>query len=140
MLHLAAIAHLGPANGALAVNHQGQFPSATISFNLAPNISLVDATKAINAAEAEIGLPASIHPSFQGTAAAFQESLANEWILILTALLTVYLELGILYESFIHPITILSTLPSAGVGALLVLLLTINELNWMVLMVFILCI
>jgi multidrug efflux pump len=131
MIPLSAIAHFGPANVALAVNHQGQFPSATISFNLAPNISLGDATKAINAAEAEIGLPASIHPSFQGTAAAFQESLANEWILILTALLTVYIVLGILYESFIHPITILSTLPSAGVGALLALLLTHNELNVM---------
>jgi multidrug efflux pump len=131
MIPLSAIAHFGRANVALAVNHQGQFPSATISFNLAPNISLGDATKAINAAEAEIGLPASIHPSFQGTAAAFQESLANEWILILTALLTVYIVLGILYESFIHPITILSTLPSAGVGALLALLLTHNELNVM---------
>jgi multidrug efflux pump subunit AcrB len=131
MIQLSAIAHFGPANVALAVNHQGQFPSATISFNLAPNVSLGDATKAINAAESEIGLPATIHPSFQGTAAAFQESLANEWVLILTALLTVYIVLGILYESFIHPITILSTLPSAGVGALLALLLTHNELNVM---------
>ena len=131
MIPLAAIAHFGPSNAALAVNHQGQFPSATISFNLAPNVSLGDATKAINAAEHEIGLPASIHPSFQGTAAAFQESLANEPVLILTALLTVYIVLGILYESYIHPITILSTLPSAGVGALLALLLTHNELNVM---------
>ena len=131
MVPLAAIAHFGPANTALAVNHQGQFPSATISFNLAPNVSLGDATKAINAAESEIRLPASIHPSFQGTAAAFQESLANEPVLILTALLTVYIVLGILYESYIHPITILSTLPSAGVGALLALLLTHNELNVM---------
>jgi multidrug efflux pump len=131
MIPLSAIAHFGPANVALAVNHQGQFPSATISFNLAPNVSLGDATKTIDAAEAAIGLPASIHPSFQGTAAAFQESLANEWILILTAVGTVYIVLGILYESFIHPITILSTLPSAGVGALLALLLTHNELNVM---------
>jgi len=131
MVPLSAIAHFGPANVALAVNHQGQFPSATISFNLAPNVSLGDATKAINTAESEIGLPASIHPSFQGTAAAFQESLANEPVLIATALLTVYIVLGILYESFIHPITILSTLPSAGVGALLALLLTHNELNVM---------
>jgi multidrug efflux pump len=131
MIPLSAIAHFGPANVALAVNHQGQFPSATISFNLAPNVSLGDATKTIDAAEAEIGLPATIHPSFQGTAAAFQESLANEWILILTAIGTVYIVLGILYESFIHPITILSTLPSAGVGALLALLLTHNELNVM---------
>jgi len=131
MIPLSAIAHFGPANVALAVNHQGQFPSATISFNLAPNVSLGDATKAIDAVESEIGLPATIHPSFQGTAAAFQESLANEWILILTAVLTVYIVLGILYESFIHPITILSTLPSAGVGALLALKLTHNELNVM---------
>jgi multidrug efflux pump len=131
MIPLSAIAHFGPANVALAINHQGQFPSATISFNLAPNISLGDATKTIDTAEAEIGLPATIHPSFQGTAAAFQESLANEWILILTALLTVYIVLGILYESFIHPITILSTLPSAGLGALLALLITGNELNVM---------
>jgi multidrug efflux pump len=128
---LSAIAHFGPANVALAVNHQGQFPAATISFNLAPNVSLGDATKAINAAETEIGLPTTIHPSFQGTAAAYQESLANEPVLIATALLTVYIVLGILYESFIHPITILSTLPSAGLGALLALLLTHNELNVM---------
>jgi multidrug efflux pump len=131
MVPLSAIAHFGPSNAALAVNHQGQFPSATISFNLAPNVSLGDATQAIEAAESEIQLPATIHPSFQGTAAAFQESLANEWILILTAVLTVYIVLGILYESFIHPITILSTLPSAGVGALLALKLTHNELNVM---------
>jgi multidrug efflux pump subunit AcrB len=128
---LSAMAHFGPANVALAVNHQGQFPSATISFNLAPNVSLGDATKAIDAAEAEIALPATIHPSFQGSAAAFQESLANEPVLIATAVLTVYIVLGILYESLIHPITILSTLPSAGVGALLALLLTHNELNVM---------
>jgi multidrug efflux pump len=131
MVPLAAIAHFGPANVALAVNHQGQFPSATISFNLAPNVSLGDATKAINAAEAAIGLPASIHPSFQGNAAQYQEALANQPVLIATAVLTVYIVLGILYESFIHPITILSTLPSAGVGALLALKLTHNELNVM---------
>jgi multidrug efflux pump len=128
---LSAIAHFGPANVALAVNHQGQFPSATISFNLAPNISLGDATKAINAAEAEIGLPSTIHPSFQGNAAQYQEALAGQPVLIATAVLTVYIVLGILYESFIHPFTILSTLPSAGVGALLALLLTHNELNVM---------
>ena len=128
---LSAIAHFGPANVALAVNHQGQFPAATISFNLAPNVSLGDATKAINAAETEIGLPSTIHPSFQGSAAAYQESLANEPVLIATALLTVYIVLGILYESFIHPITILSTLPSAGLGALLALRFTHNELNVM---------
>jgi multidrug efflux pump len=131
MVPLAAIAHFGPANTSLAVNHQGQFPAITISFNLAPNVSLGQATQAIDAAEREIQFPATIHPSFQGTAAAYQQALANQPILILTAVLTVYIVLGILYESYIHPITILSTLPSAGVGALLALLLTHNELNVM---------
>ena len=131
MIPLSAIARFGPSNTSLAVNHQGQFPSTTLSFNLAPNVSLGQATEAINAAEQEIGMPASIHPSFQGTAAAFQESLSNELILIITAIFTVYIVLGILYESLIHPITILSTIPSAGVGALLALLLTHNELNVM---------
>jgi multidrug efflux pump len=128
---LSVIAHFGPSNTALAVNHQGQFPATTISFNLAPNVSLGQATQAIDAAKNEIGFPATIHASFQGTAAAFQDSLKNEPVLILTALLTVYIVLGILYESYIHPITILSTLPSAGVGALLALLITRNELNVM---------
>jgi multidrug efflux pump len=131
MVPLAGIARFGPANTLLAVNHQGQFPSTTISFNLAPNVSLGQATQAIDAAEREIGFPASLHASFQGTAAAFQEALANEGILIGTALLTVYIVLGMLYESYIHPITILSTIPSAGVGALLALMLTHNELNVM---------
>jgi multidrug efflux pump len=131
MIPLAAIAHFGPANVALAVNHQGQFPSATISFNLAPGVALGDATKAINAAENQIGLPATIHPSFQGNAAQYQEALANQPVLIITAVLTVYIVLGILYESYIHPITILSTIPSAGLGALLALLITGNELNVM---------
>jgi len=111
------------------VNHQGQWPSVTISFNLAPGISLGQATQLIEQAERSIAFPATIHASFQGTAAAFQESLANEPILILTALLTVYIVLGILYESYIHPITILSTIPSAGVGALLALNLIHSELN-----------
>ena len=131
MVPLSAIAHFGPSNTALAVNHQGQFPSATISFNLAANVSLGQATQVIEQAKNEIQFPATIHGSFQGTAAAFQQSLANEPVLILTALLTVYIVLGILYESYIHPITILSTLPSAGVGALLALLITHNELNVM---------
>ncbi len=131
VIPLAAIAHFGPASTSLAVNHQGQFPSTTLSFNLAPDVSLDQATVAIVNAEREIRFPATIHASFQGTAAAFQQSLANEPVLIATALLTVYIVLGILYESFIHPITILSTLPSAGVGALLALLLTHNELNVM---------
>ena len=131
MVPLSAIAHFGPANSALAVNHQGQFPATTISFNLAPNISLGQATQVIEAAKNEIQFPATIHGSFQGTAAAFQQSLSNEPVLILTALLTVYIVLGMLYESYIHPITILSTLPSAGVGALLALLITHRELNVM---------
>jgi multidrug efflux pump subunit AcrB len=131
MIPLAAIAHFGPASTSLAVNHQGQFPSTTISFNLAPNISLEQATAAIGNAAREIGLPGTVRSSFQGTAAAYQESKANQPVLIFTALLTVYVVLGILYESYIHPITILSTLPSAGVGALLALLLTHNELNVM---------
>ena len=126
---LAAFTHFGATNTALAVNHQGQFPSVTISFNLAPGVALGDATREIEAAERAMAFPATIHPSFQGTAAAFQESLANEPILILAALVTVYIVLGVLYESYIHPITILSTLPSAGVGALLALLLTHNALD-----------
>ena len=131
MVPLSAIARFGPSNTALAVSHQGQFPSVTISFNLAPDISLGQATQAIDAAQREIQMPATIHASFQGTAAAYQQALANQPVLIITALLTVYIVLGILYESFIHPITILSTLPSAGLGALLALLLTHNELNVM---------
>jgi multidrug efflux pump len=126
---LAAFTHYEPSNTPLAVNHQGQVPSVTISFNLAPGVSLGQATQAIDDAERTIGFPPTIQASFQGTAAAFQDSLSSEPILILTALITVYIVLGMLYESYIHPITILSTLPSAGVGALLALLLTHNELN-----------
>ena len=126
---LAAFTHYEPSNTPLAVNHQGQVPSVTISFNLAPGVSLGEATQAIEDAERTIGFPPTISASFQGTAAAFQDSLSSEPILILTALVTVYIVLGMLYESYIHPITILSTLPSAGVGALLALLLTHNELN-----------
>jgi hydrophobe/amphiphile efflux-1 (HAE1) family protein len=126
---LSAFSRFGPANTSLAVSHQGQWPAVTISFNLGPGVSLGQATDAIEKAEKSINFPATIHGSFQGTAAAFQESLANEPILILTALLTVYIVLGILYESYIHPITILSTIPSAGVGALLALKITHNELN-----------
>jgi multidrug efflux pump len=126
---LAAFTHYEPSNTPLAVNHQGQLPSVTISFNLAPGVSLGEATQAIEKTQRDIGLPPTIQASFQGTAAAFQDSLSSEPILILTALITVYIVLGMLYESYIHPITILSTLPSAGVGALLALLLTHNELN-----------
>jgi multidrug efflux pump len=126
---LAAFTHFTPSNIPLAVNHQSQFPSVTISFNLAPGISLGEATLAINTAQRTIGFPSTILASFQGTAAAFQDSLSSQKILIFTALVTVYIVLGMLYESYIHPITILSTIPSAGVGALLALLLTHNELN-----------
>jgi len=128
---LAAFAHFGPSNTPLAVSHQGQYPAVTLSFNLAPNVSLGDATEAINNAQRAINFPPTIDASFQGTAAAFQTSLASEPWLILAALVTVYLVLGMLYESYIHPITILSTLPSAGVGAILALMLTHSELNVM---------
>jgi multidrug efflux pump len=126
---LSSFAHFGQSNTALAVNHQGQFPSITISFNLAPGVSLGEATRIVQNAEREIGLPGSVHPSFQGTAAAFQDSLKSEPLLILAALATVYIVLGMLYESYIHPITILSTLPSAGVGAILALLITHTDLT-----------
>ena len=126
---LSAFTHFEPATTTLAVNHQGQFPAITLSFNLAPGVSLGDAVKAIESAKGEIGLPASIHAGFQGTAQAFQASLANEPLLVLAALVTVYIVLGVLYESFVHPLTILSTLPSAGVGAMLALLLFGAELD-----------
>ena len=111
-----------PTSTLLSVNHQGQFPAVTLSFNLAPGVALGQAVQAIHKAEAQIGLPASIKADFQGTAQMFAQSLANEPWLILAALIAVYIVLGVLYESYVHPITILSTLPSAGVGALLALL------------------
>ncbi len=126
---LSAFAHFGPANTSLTVNHQGQFPAVTLSFNLAPGGDLGTATRAISQAELEMRIPATIHGSFQGTAAAFQDSLSSEPILILAALVAVYIVLGMLYESYIHPITILSTLPSAGTGALLALLLFHMQLD-----------
>ena len=126
---LASFSHFQTSNTALAVNHQGQFPVVTLSFNLAPGVSLGEATQAIQQAEQDIHLPPSIHTSFQGTAAAFQNSLSSEPYLILAAIVTVYIVLGVLYESYIHPLTILSTLPSAGVGAILALLLTRNDLG-----------
>jgi len=129
MVPLATFSHYEPSNAPLAVNHQAQFPSVTISFNLGEGVSLGEATQLIERANREVNLPATIHASFQGTAAAFQSSLSSEPILIAAALAAVYIVLGILYESYIHPITILSTLPSAGVGALLALLLTHNDLN-----------
>jgi multidrug efflux pump len=126
---ITAFTRMQSTNTPLSVNHQGQFPVVTLSFNLAPGASLGQATKAIQQAEKDIQMPASIHASFQGTAAAFQNSLASEPFLILAAIITVYIVLGVLYESYIHPITILSTLPSAGVGAILALMLTGNDLT-----------
>ncbi len=121
MVPLAAFMSVAPGNAALGVNHQGQFVAATVSFNLAPGKSLSDATAAIKRASNLIGLPNSIHGSFAGTAQAFADSLSTEPLLILAAILAVYIVLGVLYESYIHPVTILSTLPSAGVGALIAL-------------------
>jgi multidrug efflux pump len=118
---LSAFTHVQPVAVPITVNHQGQFPVITLSFNLAPNVSLGDAVDAVNKVKNEIELPASVQAAFQGTAQAFQSSLSNEWLLILAALATEYIVLGVLYESYIHPITILSTLPSAGMGALLAL-------------------
>jgi multidrug efflux pump len=126
---LSTFTHFEMKSGPLSVNHQGQFPVVTISFNLAPGASLGAATKAIEKAQKDIGMPLSLQSAFQGTAASFQASLANEPILILAALVTVYIVLGVLYESYIHPITILSTLPSAGVGAILALLICGQELS-----------
>src|ERR1700684_926027 len=126
---ISTFTRMQSTNTSLAVNHQGQFPVVTLSFNLAPGSSLGDATKAIQQAEKDIQLPPSIHASFQGTAAAFQNSLASEPYLILAAVITVYIVLGVLYESYIHPVTILSTLPSAGVGAILALMFTGTDLS-----------
>ena len=129
MVPLAAIARFAPSRTSLQVNHQGQYPAITQTFNLAPNVALGDAVTALEKARQELGMPSGIHASFQGTAQAFQDSLRNEPLLLLAAIVSVYLVLGILYESFIHPLTILSTLPSAGVGAILALLLTKTDLS-----------
>jgi multidrug efflux pump len=129
LIPLSAVARWETTNAPLSVNHQGQFVAATISFNLAENVSLSQATQAVQRTMAEIGMPASIHGSFQGTARQFTASLENQPWLILAALVVIYIVLGILYESLVHPITILSTLPSAGVGALLALMLFGKELN-----------
>ena len=126
---LSAITHYETRTTPLTVNHQGQFPSSTVSFNLAPGASLGEAVTAVNTAKKELGIPASVQTAFQGTAAAFQNSLANEGWLLLAAIITVYIVLGVLYESYIHPITIISTLPSAGVGALLALMLFHNDFS-----------
>jgi multidrug efflux pump len=129
MVPLAAFTHFERRATSLAVNHQGQYPSVTISFNLAPGKSLGEAVGEIDAATHGMGIPASIRGSFMGTAQAFQASLANEPLLILAALVTVYIVLGMLYESYVHPLTILSTLPSAGVGAMLALLVFRTDLT-----------
>jgi multidrug efflux pump len=126
---LAAIAHVEQRTAPLQITHLGQFPATTISFNLAPGASLGAAVAAIRAAEKETGLPESFSTSFQGAAAAFQSSLTNEVLLLLAAVVTMYIVLGVLYESFIHPITILSTLPSAGMGALLALMIAGDDLD-----------
>jgi multidrug efflux pump len=126
---LSAFTHYEEGDAPLVINHQGQFPTVTISFNLAPGYSLGDAVAEIESATREIGMPESVQGRFQGTAQAFQASLTNEPLLILAALVTVYIVLGVLYESYIHPITILSTLPSAGVGAILALMICGSELN-----------
>ena len=129
MVPLAAFAHYGPGKTPIAVNHQGPFVASTISFNLAPGKSLSDATAAVNRVMNELNVPVTIHGSFAGTARIYEQSLANEPILVLAALLTIYIVLGVLYESYIHPITILSTLPSAGLGALLALMALNTEFS-----------
>jgi multidrug efflux pump len=126
---LSAFSKVVTTSVPITVNHQGQFPVVTLSFNLAPNASLGDAVKAVNIVKNDLAMPASIDAAYQGTAEAFQSSLANEPILIAAALITVYLVLGILYESYIHPLTILSALPSAGVGALLALIICHNDFS-----------
>ncbi|HEX9464560.1 MAG TPA: efflux RND transporter permease subunit [Alphaproteobacteria bacterium] len=129
MVPLSAFTHFGPGNTPLGVNHQGLFVASTISFNLAPNISLGEAVDAIHREMTRIGVPATVNGTFQGTARVFQQSLANQPLLILAALVAVYIVLGVLYESFVHPITILSTLPSAGVGAVLALMIFNTEFS-----------
>jgi multidrug efflux pump len=129
LVPLSAFAHFEHSNTALSVNHQGIFPAITLSFNLAPGASLGPAVEHIQAAQRELKVPATVHTTFQGTAQAFQDSLSNQFVLIVTALAAVYIVLGILYESFIHPITILSTIPSAGIGALLAIQFMKSDLN-----------
>jgi len=126
---LSSLARVTVGTAPLAINHMGQFPAATVSFNLARGSSLGAAVKSIEAIEREIGLPLSIQTTFQGAAASFRESLSSTLVLILAAVVTMYIVLGVLYESYIHPITILSTLPSAAVGALAALLLARTDLG-----------
>ena len=133
MVPLSAFAHFEEKRTSLAVSHQGQYPAVTLTFNLAPNVALGDAVTALQAVQREMQMPSTLHATFQGTAQAFQDSLRNEPYLILAALVAVYIVLGILYESLIHPLTILSTLPPAGVGAILALLITGTDLSIMAL-------
>jgi multidrug efflux pump len=126
---LSAIAKISEHEAPLVINHLGQFPAANISFNLAPGVSLSAAVNEIEAAQQQIGLPQSTRVVFQGATTAFRSSLANQLLLILAAIVTMYIVLGVLYESYIHPVTILSTLPSAGIGALLALILSGNDLG-----------
>jgi len=126
---IGAFSHYTRVNSPLSITHQGQFPAVTISFNLAPRASLGAAITTVDRIQNDLNMPASVQAGFQGTAAAFKNSLSNEALLILAALVTVYIVLGVLYESYIHPVTILSTLPSAGVGALLALLLFRQDLD-----------
>jgi len=129
MIPLSAIAHYDAQRTSLQVNHQGQYPAVTLTFNLAQNVALGDAVSALEKAQRDLGMPSSVHATFQGSAQAFQDSVKNEPLLILAAIVAVYIVLGILYESLIHPLTILSTLPPAGVGAILALLLTGTDLS-----------
>ena len=126
---LSAFTHYQRIDWPLSINHQGQFPAVTVSFNLAPGAALGGAISAIDKVQNDLKMPLSLQAGFQGTAAAFKGSLSNEALLILAALVTVYIVLGVLYESFVHPVTILSTLPSAGVGALLALMLFRQDLS-----------
>jgi HAE1 family hydrophobic/amphiphilic exporter-1 len=134
MIPLSSVARMEPqSSGPLTITHDGMFPSVTISFNLAPGVALGDAVTVIERAQAEIGMPSTITGNFRGTAQEFQKSLATQPLLILGALIAVYIILGVLYESFVHPLTILSTLPSAGVGAVLALWLTKTDFSIMAL-------
>jgi multidrug efflux pump subunit AcrB len=129
MVPISTFAHYEERRTSLQVNHQGQFPAVTLTFNLAPNVALGTAVTALEKVSAGMNMPSAIQPTFQGTAQAFQDSLKNEPYLIAAAIIAVYIVLGILYESLIHPFTILSTLPPAGVGAILALMLTGTELS-----------
>jgi multidrug efflux pump len=133
MIPLSAVAHFAQGATPLAVNHQGVFIANTISFNLPPNVSLGDAVETVNATMNRLGVPATIQGTFQGTARAFQDSLSSQPYLVMAALITIYIVLGVLYESYVHPLTILSTLPSAGVGALLALMMFGTEFSIMAL-------